>query len=120
VRMLIACCLCIALSSVAADKGYHVTFNGGSLPGTKAGTGLMMYIDQNQVWFVKDKETIITIPSTRDQLRPGRTPACRYGHWDSCGFARHRCFDGTEQIEETLRRSHLGELRSEGWTRDTV
>lgn len=64
VKRLIACLLCVVLSSMAADSAYHVTYDGGSLPDLKSGTGLKMYIDQTEVRLVKDNKTIATIPAT--------------------------------------------------------
>jgi hypothetical protein len=63
-RRLIACLLCVVLSSIAADSGYHVTYDGGSLTETKSGTGLKLYINQTEVRFVQDKTTVLTIPAT--------------------------------------------------------
>ena len=73
-RRLVAVLLCVVLSSVAADSGYRVTYDGGSLPDAKSGTALKLYIDQAQVRFVKDKETIVTIPATAvTEISTGRT-----------------------------------------------
>ena len=47
-----------------ADNGYHVTYDGGSLTETKSGTGLKMYIDANQVRFVKDGRNIAIVPAS--------------------------------------------------------
>ena len=45
-------------------RAYKVTYGGGSIPDTKAGTDLKLYIDQNQVRFVKDKIDIIVLPAS--------------------------------------------------------
>ena len=57
-------CFAIILALFAADKGYNVTYDGGSLPDTKAGAGLKMYIDARQVRFVKDNIELAKIPSS--------------------------------------------------------
>jgi len=49
---------------LAADAGYKVTYDGGSLTGPKAGAGLKLYIDSNQVRFLKDKTEVATIPAS--------------------------------------------------------
>ncbi len=58
--------LCLAIPGMvfAGDGGYKVTYDGGSIPDTKAGTGMKLFIDQNQVRLVKDKTEIITIPAS--------------------------------------------------------
>ena len=61
--------LAIALSLVvpttlfAGDSGYKVTYDGGSIPETKAGTDLKLYIESNQIRLVRDKTEIVTIPA---------------------------------------------------------
>ncbi len=47
----------------AEDIAYKVTYDGGSLPGVKAGNGMKLYVDSNQIRIVKDKETLLTIPA---------------------------------------------------------
>lgn len=61
----IAVLLCVAIPTavLAGDNSYKVTYDGGSINGTKPGTGLRLYLDQNQIRFVKDKEEIVTIPA---------------------------------------------------------
>jgi CxxC motif-containing protein (DUF1111 family) len=65
-RHLLALILCIVLpiSLFAGDNGYKVTYDGGSLPDTKSGTGVKLYIESNQVRFVKDKAELVTIPAS--------------------------------------------------------
>lgn len=46
----------------AGDNGYKVTYDGGSITTTKPGTGLRLYLEKNQIRFVKDKEDLVTIP----------------------------------------------------------
>ena len=48
----------------AGDNAYKVTYDGGSIADTKAGTGLKMYIDANQVRFTKDNKELVTIPAS--------------------------------------------------------
>lgn len=58
--------LCIVMPSaaIAGDNSYKVTYDGGSLIGIKAGTGVKLYILQNQVRLVKDKTEIVLIPAS--------------------------------------------------------
>jgi hypothetical protein len=57
-------CVVVPTAMIAAQSGYNVTYDGGSIPDTKAGTGLKLYIDGNQVRFMKGKADFVTIPAT--------------------------------------------------------
>ena len=65
---LIALLLTLALpySLIAADaqNGYNVTYDGGSLLDTKAGTGLKLKISQEKIVFVRDKNEVVSIPTS--------------------------------------------------------
>lgn len=65
-KQLIAVILCMAIPAtlLAGDGGYKVSYDGGSLPDTKAGTSVKLYIEGNQIRFAKDTGTLITIPAT--------------------------------------------------------
>ncbi len=56
-------CLAIPLTVLAGDNGYKVNYDGGSIPDIKAGTGMKLYIDANQIRLVKDKTEVMTIPA---------------------------------------------------------
>lgn len=62
--IVVALCLAIPIMVFAGDGGYKVTYDGGSIPDTKAGTGMKLFIDQNQVRLVKDKTEVVTIPAS--------------------------------------------------------
>jgi CxxC motif-containing protein (DUF1111 family) len=64
-RHVLAVVLCIAIpiAVFAGDNGYKVTYDGGSLPDTKAGTGMKIYIEGNQVRLAKDNADIAKIPA---------------------------------------------------------
>jgi CxxC motif-containing protein (DUF1111 family) len=57
-------CLAIPLTLLASDNSYKVIYDGGSITDTKAGTGMKLFIDSNQVRLVKDKTEVITIPAS--------------------------------------------------------
>lgn len=61
--LVVVLCLAIPMTVFAGDSGYKVTYDGGSIPDTKAGTGMKLFIDSNQVRLVKDKTEVITIPA---------------------------------------------------------
>ena len=42
------------------DGGYNVVYDGGSIPGLKAGMKLRMYIDSNQIHIMENK-TLVTL-----------------------------------------------------------
>jgi hypothetical protein len=66
-KCLLAIVLCVAtpIAMFAADdNGYKVTYDGGSLPGAKSGSGMKLYIEGDHVRLVKDKADVITIPAS--------------------------------------------------------
>jgi CxxC motif-containing protein (DUF1111 family) len=65
-KSLLAVLLCVTIPTLlfAGDNSYKVTYDGGSLPDIKPGTGVKLYIEANQVRLVKDKTDVITIPAT--------------------------------------------------------
>lgn len=62
----LALVLCFAMPVVvfAADNGYKVIYDGGSVADVKAGTGMKLFIEQNQVRLVKDKGAVVTISAS--------------------------------------------------------
>jgi CxxC motif-containing protein (DUF1111 family) len=56
-------CLAMPLAVFAGDNAYKVTYDGGSIPDTKAGTDMRLFIDSNQVRLVRNKTEVITIPA---------------------------------------------------------
>jgi len=65
-RHFIAALLCITIPTAlsARDNGYNVTYDGGSIADTKAGTGVRLYLEGDQIRFVKNKEDWLTIPAS--------------------------------------------------------
>lgn len=57
-------CFVVPLTVFAGDNSYKVTYDGGSLPDAKAGTGMKLFIETNQVRLVRDKTDVITIPAS--------------------------------------------------------
>jgi hypothetical protein len=55
-------CLAIPMMVLAADNSYKVTYDGGSLTGQKAGTGMKLFIESNQIRLVRDKNDVVLIP----------------------------------------------------------
>ena len=59
-----ALCMIVPIAVFAGDSGYNVKYDGGSIPEVKAGNDAKLYIDANQVRFVKDKKDLVTIPAS--------------------------------------------------------
>ena len=57
-------CIAIPVAVFARDGGYNVTYDGGSLPGAKAGSGMKIYIEGNQIRLVKNKSDVVVIPAS--------------------------------------------------------
>lgn len=65
-RVFIAVMLCLAtsFSAFASDGAYKLNYDGGSVPNLKSGTGVRLYLDQNQIRIVKDDVDVITLPAS--------------------------------------------------------
>ncbi len=62
--LVVLLCLAIPLAVFAGDNGYKVTYDGGSVPDVKAGTGMKLFIESNQIRLVNNKTDAITIPAS--------------------------------------------------------
>jgi CxxC motif-containing protein (DUF1111 family) len=60
----IVLCIAMPLMAFASENGYKVSYDGGSIPNAKAGTGMRLVIDSNQVRLMADKGEVITIPAS--------------------------------------------------------
>jgi hypothetical protein len=56
-------CLVFPLSAFAGDNSYKIAYDGGSIPDAKAGTGMKLYIDGNNIRVMKDKTEVAVIPA---------------------------------------------------------
>ncbi|HTF69022.1 MAG TPA: hypothetical protein VK638_40715 [Edaphobacter sp.] len=67
-KQLIAAILCLMIPTCAfaSDNSYKVVYDGGSLPGLKAGTTIRLYVEPTQVRLYDDKEKkdLVTIPAS--------------------------------------------------------
>jgi hypothetical protein len=72
--------LAIPVTLLAGDNAYKVTYDGGSLTDQKAGTGMKLFIDSNQIRLVRDKGDVVTIPaSTVTEISYGQDVHRRVG-----------------------------------------
>jgi hypothetical protein len=62
--LVIVLCFVIPLTLMAADNGYKVIYDGGSVADVKAGTGMKLFIEGNQIRLVRDKSDVVTIPAS--------------------------------------------------------
>ena len=75
----------------------RVSYDGGSIPGVKAGAHLKLYnIDR------------------RSELRARCSSTTRRGNWSRSGVTWHQRTNGVKQVEETLYRFYLGRQREKG------
>jgi CxxC motif-containing protein (DUF1111 family) len=49
---------------LAAENSYKIGYDGGSLPGFKAGTEMRLHLDNDQIRIMKDKNTVVVIPAS--------------------------------------------------------
>jgi hypothetical protein len=78
--LVIVLCFVIPLAVMAADNSYKVMYDGGSITDVKAGTGMKLFIEQNQIRLVKDKSDVVTIPaSTITEISYGQDVHRRVG-----------------------------------------
>jgi len=57
-------CVVIPLTLLASENSYKVTYDGGSLVDQKAGSGMNLIIETNQIRLARDKADIVTIPAS--------------------------------------------------------
>jgi CxxC motif-containing protein (DUF1111 family) len=61
----IALSILLPVVTIAGDNNsYKVVYDGGSVPDIKAGTGVKLHIEANQIRFVEGKKDLLTIPVT--------------------------------------------------------
>jgi len=57
-------CLVIATNVLAADNGYKVIYDGGSINGVKTGSKAQIVIEQNRIRFVEEGKDVVVIPAS--------------------------------------------------------
>jgi hypothetical protein len=57
-------CLTITFSAFASEGSYKLTYDGGSINNLKTGTGMKLYLDQNQIRIARDNVDAITLPAS--------------------------------------------------------
>ena len=66
----VAISLCAVLFSTAifaADSGYKVTYDGGSLPDTKTGTDMKLHFDASHIKLIKGKSEALSVRPERSR-----------------------------------------------------
>ena|ERR1017187_2666441 len=54
----------LPIMAFAGDSSFKVVYDGGSVPATKAGQNMKLFIEQNQIRFVEGKKDVVTIPAS--------------------------------------------------------
>src|SRR3984893_13011725 len=57
-------CIMLPLSTFAGEGGYKVTYDGGSVADVKAGEGMRLTYDANQILLFKGKSEVIVVPAS--------------------------------------------------------
>jgi hypothetical protein len=57
-------CLLFPLSAIAGENSYKIVYDGGSLPDSKAGTDMKLFIEGNNIRIMKDKQEVTVIPAS--------------------------------------------------------
>src|SRR6266436_7503444 len=84
-RKILALFVCFAIMQVSLavakdDGGHTVMYDGGSLPGLKAGKKLKMYIESNQIRIMDGKTLVATlVPSSVQEISYGQDVHRRIG-----------------------------------------
>jgi hypothetical protein len=80
-RVAFATLLCIAIpvATSAADSGYIIAYDGGSVPDVNVGTRLKLYMDSNKIQLVSDKTVLSIPPSAVTEISYGQDVHRRVG-----------------------------------------
>jgi hypothetical protein len=64
-KQLLALILAVAVPSamLAGDSGYKIAYDGGSVEGAKAGTGMKLYMESGNIRLLRDKQEVVVIPA---------------------------------------------------------
>ncbi len=57
-------CVMLPICAIAGETGYKVTYDGGSIADTKAGTDLKLKIEGDHIRFTRDGKDFVTIPAS--------------------------------------------------------
>jgi len=87
-RVVLATVLCIAIpvATSAADSGYKIAYDGGSVPDVKVGTRLKLYVDSNKIQLVSDKTLVSFPPSAVTEISYGQDVHRRVGTAIAVGY----------------------------------
>jgi len=66
-KRIVAAILCTAVTitaALAAESGYKVSYDGGSISGVKAGNSITLLMDGSDIRMTNDKRTVLSIPAS--------------------------------------------------------
>jgi hypothetical protein len=62
--LILTLCLLSSVTAFAADNGYKVIYEGGSIEGVKAGNKAELFIGSNEIRLVRDGKESVSIPTS--------------------------------------------------------
>jgi len=57
-------CVLLPVAAFAGDSGYKISYDGGSIPGYKAGAGMKLYLDSDHVRIMDGKQQVAELPAS--------------------------------------------------------
>ena len=87
-RVALATLLCISIpvATSAADNGYKIAYDGGSVPDVSVGARLKLYMDSNKIQLVSDKTVVSIPPSAVTEISYGQDVHRRVGTAIAVGY----------------------------------
>jgi len=87
-RAVLATLLCISfpVATSAADNGYNIAYDGGSVPDVNVGTRLKLYMNSNKIELVSDKTVVSIPPSAVTEISYGQDVHRRIGTAIAVGY----------------------------------
>src|SRR5712671_4113631 len=79
-------CIAIPIATSAADGGYKIAYDGGSVSDVKVGTRLKLYMDSNKIQLVSDKSLVSIPPSAVTEISYGQDVHRRVGTAIAVGY----------------------------------
>jgi hypothetical protein len=79
-------CIAIPIATSAADGGYKIAYDGGSVTDVKVGTRLKLYVDSNKIQLVSDRTLATIPPSAVTEISYGENVHRRVGTAIAVGY----------------------------------
>ena len=79
-------CITIPVAASAADNGYKIAYDGGSVANVTVGTRLKLYMDSNKIQLASDKTVVSIPPSAVTEISYGEDVHRRVGTAIAVGY----------------------------------